>query len=467
MSMSMIELHEKFEVDRPRAEVFAYLRDFRSAAEWDHTTRSARKATPGPVGVGSRFNLVCNLPLGTIDIEYTVTHLEPEQALTLQGHSRLFEVTDIIHLSDTATGCHIDYRASFAFHGPLASLEPAFRTGMARMGRNAVAGMQRALRDDFPPPSAAPDTRRADGWLLPGVALFSSAGYHRGRKRWNPVSAWMGDKHALVTGASSGLGYACALELARSGAALTLVIRDEAKAQSLVAALRRETGNDHIHVELADLQLMREVDALVKRLIQRGRPIDILINNAGALFTQWGQTDEGLEQSFALLTLAPYRLTLGLKPLLRQSRAPRVINVVSGGMYSQRLDVDRLQAQPDNYSGTAAYARAKRALMVLTEQWAVDWAQEGIVVNAMHPGWADTPGVARSLPGFRKLTRRILRSPDQGADTIVWLARATEAGKVSGQLFLDREPRPTHLLERTKESPEERAALREYMEQVF
>ncbi|MBN7797949.1 SDR family NAD(P)-dependent oxidoreductase [Parahaliea mediterranea] len=463
----MIELHEKFEVDRPRAEVFAYLRDFRSAAEWDHTTRSARKATPGPVDVGSRFDLVCKLPLGTIDIEYTVTHLEPGRALTLQGQSRLFAVTDVIHFSDTATGCHIDYRAHFAFHGPLAALEPAMRNGMARMGRKAVAGMRRALQDDFPPPAAASDTRRADAWLVPGVALFSSAGYRRGRKRWNPVSAWMGDKHALITGASSGLGYATALELARTGAALTLVIRDEAKAQPLVAALRRETGNEHIYVELADLRLMREVDALVQRLTLRDRPIDILVNNAGALFTQWGQTDEGLEQSFALLLLAPYRLTRGLKPLLRQAPAPRVINVVSGGMYSQRLEVGRLQAGSDGYSGAETYARAKRALMVLTEQWAADWAREGIVVNAMHPGWADTPGVAKSLPGFRKLTRRILRSPDQGADTIVWLARATEAGKVSGQLFLDREPRPTHLLARTQESPGERAALREYMEAVF
>jgi NAD(P)-dependent dehydrogenase (short-subunit alcohol dehydrogenase family) len=114
---------------------------------------------------------------------------------------------------------------------------------------------------------------------------------------------------------------------------------------------------------------------------------------------------------------------------------------------------------PDRFDGSVAYARAKRALMVLTEQWAQDWATRGIVVNAMHPGWSDTPGIRAALPGFHRLTRPILRSPAEGADTLIWLAAATEAGKVSGQLFLDREPRTTHLRETTRENPREREQL--------
>ena len=104
-------------------------------------------------------------------------------------------------------------------------------------------------------------------------------------------------------------------------------------------------------------------------------------------------------------------------------------------------------------------ARAKRALMVLTEEWASQWQDSGVVVNAMHPGWADTPGVVSALPAFHRLTKNILRSPEEGADTIVWLAAAKEAGEVSGLLFLDREARNTHLLNGKREAAEERQAL--------
>jgi dehydrogenase/reductase SDR family protein 12 len=102
---------------------------------------------------------------------------------------------------------------------------------------------------------------------------------------------------------------------------------------------------------------------------------------------------------------------------------------------------------------------------VVTEEWAEDWAADGIVVNAMHPGWADTPGVESALPTFHSLTRYILRTPEEGADTIIWLAAATEAADVSGQLFLDREPRTTHLMARTRETPEEREKLMRFLEE--
>jgi dehydrogenase/reductase SDR family protein 12 len=203
---------------------------------------------------------------------------------------------------------------------------------------------------------------------------------------------------------------------------------------------------------------------LVERMKKRGRPIDVLVNNAGALFNPRSETNEGLEQSFALLLLSPYRLTEGLKPLLLMASSPRVINVVSGGMYSQALNVEQLLA-PDTlaYSGSEAYARQKRALMVLTQEWAADWEGEGIVVNAMHPGWADTPGVRSALPQFRKLTRHVLRSSEEGADTIVWLAVATEAGSVSGKLFLDRAEHTTHLLSKTRRSGQETEKLMSFL----
>lgn len=459
----MIVLHEKIDVPRPVREAFDYVKDFRTAAEWDATAVAAEKLSNGPVKVGTRFSVTCEMPVGSVELLYTVTHLEPDRSIELHGTCRLFEVNDVIHFSETATGAHIDYRASFNFKIPLGPALGPLRKGMEKMGYASVQGMKRALEDNYPAPTISTSNARADRWVLPGMARFSRRGYKLGQRHWNPMSAWMGDKHAVITGASSGLGLATARSLAERGATLTLVIRNEDKATALVNELQRETGNTAIFVEIADLSLMEEVQRLTERLLRKGRPIDVLVNNAGALFNPRGETAEGIEQSFALLLLSPYRLTEGLRPLLAAAPQGRVINVVSGGMYSQPLQVHKLVAREEGYSGSVAYARCKRALMVLTEQWAQDWAEDGIVVNAMHPGWADTPGVESALPGFHRLTRRILRSPEEGADTIIWLAVATEAGKITGHLFLDREPRTTHLLDKTRDDPAEREALQPFL----
>ena len=114
----------------------------------------------------------------------------------------------------------------------------------------------------------------------------------------------------------------------------------------------------------------------MSKTAQQGEPIDVLINNAGALFNDYAATPEGLERSVSLLLLSPWRLTEQLLPLLRRSDAPaRVINVVSGGMYTQKLRCDELIMPDNHYDGTVAYARAKRALTVLTELWAHQWAE--------------------------------------------------------------------------------------------
>lgn len=455
----MIKLHESIDVARSPAAAFRYIADFRTTPEWDATAFRAEKTSPGPVAAGATFAVDCHLPLGSIRIDYRITAFEADSFVELQGESRLFSVTDRISFAAHEGGTRIDYTADFDFKGPLGALEGASRSGMERMGRKALEGMRSALDDQPAAPQTSNCNARADRLVFPGLALFSRLGYRRGRRHWSPLSADLSGKHVVITGANSGIGRAAARRLAEFGADLTLVIRNPERAQATVTALREETGNGGITAEVADLSLMAEVDALVSRLRAAGRPIDVLVNNAGALFNPRRETAEGLEASFALLLLSPYRLTRGLQPLLARAGEGRVINVVSGGMYSQPLAVRKLIAREENYSGSVAYARAKRALMVTTEQWAEAWADDGIVVNAMHPGWADTPGVESSLPGFHRLTKHILRSPEEGADTIVWLAAAPEAAEVSGLLFLDREPRTTHLLAKTRDSDEERDAL--------
>lgn len=459
----MIVLKEQITTARPLSEAFAYISDFRTCAEWDATAFSAEKLTEGPVQVGTRFSVRCALPVGSVTLEYTVTELVPDESVTLEGSCRWFTVEDRIRFAATGSGTRIDYQASFDFKPPLNRLEEKMQTGLEAMGKRAMEGMLQALENDFPAPEISPENRLADRLVVPGLALFSRLGYRRGRRNWQPLSASLAGRHVVITGASAGLGRAAALRLAELGADLTLVIRDESRGEELLEAIQRETGSDSARIEIADLSRMSEVDALVTRLKRAGRPVDVLVNNAGALFNPRSLTAEGLEQSFALLLLSPYRLTNGLLPLLRDADGARVINVVSGGMYSQKLEVEHLIMDEQGYSGSVAYARAKRALMVMTELWAEQWREDDIVVNAMHPGWADTPGVESALPGFHRLTRRFLRTPEEGADTIVWLAAAPEADKVSGRLFLDRQPRTTHLLDRTRERPGERTRLEQFL----
>jgi NAD(P)-dependent dehydrogenase (short-subunit alcohol dehydrogenase family) len=164
--------------------------------------------------------------------------------------------------------------------------------------------------------------------------------------------------------------------------------------------------------------------------------------------------------------LGPHLLSALLGPALRAGAQSRVIWVSSGGMYSQRLRADDLQYERGDYSPTAGYARTKRAQVVLAAEWAARLDAAETVVHSAHPGWVDTPGLTSSLPGFRRLARPILRTPEQGADTFVWLAAAEQPGRCSGGFWHDRAPRPLHYLPRTKEDAAARRQLWEACERL-
>jgi NAD(P)-dependent dehydrogenase (short-subunit alcohol dehydrogenase family)/uncharacterized protein YndB with AHSA1/START domain len=452
----IITLDETIEVERPLNEVFAYVSEFSRIEEWDPGVARGHKLTDGQPGVGSRYKIDMN---AGFSLDYEIIEFEPNSRMLMTVDSKVFTAREEILFEETAKGTSVRYIAKFDFPKALAAANRIYPAAMDKVGKSAMAGLKQALEDNFEPPRASKATALADKLILPGIWRFTKLGYKASRKRWKPVSAYLGGRHALVTGATSGVGLATARELAGLGARVTIVARDEKKAEDVAAELRQQTGNDDIRVAIADMSVMADVHGLADRLLKSGKPIDMLVNNAGALFNPRQQTAEGLEKSFALLLLGPYILTERLRPLLAKAESPRVVNVLSGGMYSQKIHVNDLQSQRGNYSGSVAYARAKRGLMILTEEWASDWEADGIAVNAMHPGWADTPGVETALPGFYRATRRLLRSPEEGADTIVWLAASTEAGKVSGKFWLDREQHPSHISKRTRETPEERSTL--------
>jgi NAD(P)-dependent dehydrogenase (short-subunit alcohol dehydrogenase family) len=181
------------------------------------------------------------------------------------------------------------------------------------------------------------------------------------------------------------------------------------------------------------------------------------------LLTERRTSVDGHEMTFATMVLGPHLLTRTLLPLLsttaRVHGSARVITVASGGMYLQRLHLDDLDMEREPYRGTIAYARAKRAQVVLSEHWARRTKPDRIVFHAMHPGWAATPGIDASLPGFSRLIGPRLRTSLEGADTIAWLAMSPDATRVTGRFWLDRRTRGTVRWPGTGASPAEAQAL--------
>ena len=264
----------------------------------------------------------------------------------------------------------------------------------------------------------------------------------------------MTGKTVLVTGATGGLGEAASLALVGLGAKVLAVGRSQAK----LDALTKRAGGQVSPIQ-ADLSSMAEIRDLAKSVIDEQPRLDVLVNNVGVLLNERTETAEGIETSLATNLAGHFLLTNLLIPKLIASAPSRIINVSSGGMYAEKIHPDDLQYASGGYRGTSAYARTKRGQVMLTEMWAEQLEGTGVVVHAMHPGWARTEGVKRSLPGFNRMMRPLLRSPEQGADTIVWLAAADEPGKTSGQFWFDRRIAPTHLGESTRETRDEREAL--------
>ncbi|MBS1870247.1 MAG: SDR family NAD(P)-dependent oxidoreductase [Actinobacteria bacterium] len=269
----------------------------------------------------------------------------------------------------------------------------------------------------------------------------------------------MDGETVLVTGATSGLGLAAAEAFARLGASVRLLARSESRGERARAAVVAATGNRDVGVCVCDVSDLRDVRAFAMRFAAEEPRLDVLVNNAGVLPAERAVSSDGNELTLATNVLGPFLLTNLLIPLLTASAPARIVNVSSGGMYTQRLHVEDLQSAREAFHGPTAYARTKRALVILTELWAQRLAGTGVVVHAMHPGWADTPGVASSLPRFHRIVGPYLRSPKEGADTIVWLGAAAEPGQSSGGFWHDRRQRPTHRVPWTRETPADRERL--------
>ena len=299
-----------------------------------------------------------------------------------------------------------------------------------------------------------------DRTVIPG---YTSLGFRLRQSGWanDPAPESLRERTAVVTGASRGLGIAIAAGLAKLGATVVLAVRDRERgerARDLIAAAHPDAD---LAVQVCDVANLGAIRDFAAHLATELSSLDILIHNAGMLPHSRTETGEGHELTLATHVLGPVLLTELLIPLLAHSSDPRVILMSSGGMYTQALPVDDPEYRNGRYRGTNAYARSKRIQVALTPVLAKRWAPQHVSVSCMHPGWADTPGVAKSLPAFRKLTGPLLRSPEQGADTAVWLA-ATTPTPPTGLFWHDRRPRPEHYLPFTRENAEQRQRIWQY-----
>ena len=250
----------------------------------------------------------------------------------------------------------------------------------------------------------------------------------------------MKNKVCLITGATSGMGLATAVHLAEMGASLALVCRNKSKGDAVLKRIIDTTKNDKIKLFIADLSSQKEIKTLAVQLKENYPVIDVLINNAGAIFKERTTTVDGLERSFALNHIAYFSLTGLLLDNLKAASEARIVNVASQASMMGTINFDDLQYEK-SFKPFKVYAQSKLANIMFTYFLAEKIKNTNITVNCLHPGVVRT-GFGKEVSGiwgfvFKQMAK-LLRSAEKGAETIIWLASAKEIKYVSGKYFKDK-----------------------------
>jgi len=297
-----------------------------------------------------------------------------------------------------------------------------------------------------------------DKTLVPG---YSALGPALRRLWWaaDPEPQALVGRHVVVTGGSSGLGRAAATGIARLGATVHLVGRDADRLRGAAEAIRRDVPDADLLEEVCDISDLDSVRAYAADLGSRVAALHAIVHDAGVMPPERTETAQGHELALATHVIGPLLLTELLRTNLAEAASPRVVIVSSGGMYSAPLDAtigDDVEYRDGAYEGIRAYARTKRIQVTMAELLAGRYAADGITVHSMHPGWADTPGITDAMPRFAKVVAPILRSAEQGADTVVWLTASPDATWTSGAFWSDRKARSTYYLPGRADDPQAR-----------
>jgi len=260
----------------------------------------------------------------------------------------------------------------------------------------------------------------------------------------------------LITGANQGLGLEISLQMAKRHGTVYMACRNEQRGKDAVTKVKEISANPDVHLVLLDVSSLRDVERFVDEWKRSKRSLHVLVHNAGVLIhhedtSKRQKSVDGNEINFATNSLGVWALTRGMEPVLKASGKPeknsRVIMVSSGGAYTSHLEVEDLQGERLGKDGSQYYAADKRRQIAFAEYFDERWKAQGenVLAVSMHPGWADTEGVRTSIPGFHKAFKDKLRTVEQGADTVVYLAVAPQEDVVGGAFYLDRRVQKKHL----------------------
>jgi retinol dehydrogenase-14 len=253
------------------------------------------------------------------------------------------------------------------------------------------------------------------------------------------TSGSMGGKVVLITGGTSGIGKAAATALAAMGARVVVTGRDEERGERAVEEIRRDTGGE-VSLMLADLAVQDDVGRLAEEFQERPNRLDVLVNNAGVVQSERTETPDAIETTLAVNHLAPFLLTNLLLDLLKRSAPSRIITVASDAERWGRLDLDDLQSRR-KYRGMQVYGMTKLANIMFTFELAERLRGTGVTANCVHPGAVNT-NFAMNNRGIMTLLFRafklFMRSPEQGADTIIYLASSPDVEGMTGKYLSDR-----------------------------
>jgi retinol dehydrogenase 14 len=261
------------------------------------------------------------------------------------------------------------------------------------------------------------------------------------------VTALMTGKTVLVTGATGGIGRAAATRLASLGARVGITGRDRARAEAAAVAITRASGGSAVDVFVADMSSQAEVRRLADEVLAAYPRLDVLLNNVGGFWAHRHVTADGLEHTFALNHLAPFLLTNLFLDRLIASAPARIVTVSSGAQSMGKIDFDDLMAE-QKYSGQQAYNQSKLANVMFTYELARRLEGTGVSANALHPGVTRTAFGAEDPTGLMvpliAVLRPFMKSPEQGADTAVYLASSPEVEGVSGRYFAGRKAKTSN-----------------------
>jgi NAD(P)-dependent dehydrogenase (short-subunit alcohol dehydrogenase family) len=250
----------------------------------------------------------------------------------------------------------------------------------------------------------------------------------------------MGGKIVLITGGTSGIGKAAATALAGMGATVVITGRNEERGKRALQEIREESGNDGVELILADLTVQDEVRRLAEELRERHNQLEVLVNNAGLVLSERTETPDGIETQLAINHLAPFLLTNLLLDLLKESAPSRIVTVSSDAHRWAKIDLDDLQSRK-RYRGMQVYGKTKLANIMFTYELAERLEGTGVTANCMHPGGVNT-NFGNNQGGPMNLLFRLfkpfMRSPEQGADTLIYLASSPEVEGMTGKYLADR-----------------------------